>query len=59
MANRLKINNLVVSRLSPEIARYRMFKHARDLGNEDNPDRKRLLEISGTFQRRDGLDNLK
>ena len=59
MAPRLKMNDLEVTRLSPEIARYTMFKHERDEGNEDNPDRKRLLQISATFQRTDGLENLK
>ena len=59
MAARLKMNDLEVTRLSPEIARYTMFKHERDEGNEDNPDRKRLLQISATFQRTDGLENLK
>ena len=41
------------------MVRYRMIHHGRDAGNEVNPDRNKLLERSHTFQRTDGLNNLK
>ena len=39
--------------------RYTMIKHGMDSGNEVNDGRNQLLEVSHTFQRTDGLSNLK
>ena len=76
MSKRLTMNNLEVTRYSPDIARwdrrqcsdvvrfrvmlrYTMIKHGMDSGNEVNDGRNQLLEVSHTFQRTDGLSNLK
>ena len=76
MSRRLTMNNLEVTRYSPDIARwgrrqcshvvrfrvmlrYTMIKHGMDSGNEVNDGRNQLLEVSHTFQRTDGLSNLK
>lgn len=56
MAGRIAFNSLYISRLPPNIARYRMLKHKQQKLNNQ---RYRVLQKGKTRYKSDGLSNLK
>ncbi|XP_076456355.1 uncharacterized protein LOC143290725 [Babylonia areolata] len=59
LMNRLRARGLSVARDPPQIARYDMFRHSRDKGNEQNPARFQLLKSTKRRMHQDGLSSLK
>ncbi|XP_013073727.1 beta-1,4-N-acetylgalactosaminyltransferase bre-4-like [Biomphalaria glabrata] len=58
MASRIRHAGLSITRYPMEIARYRMIKHSKDSGNEQNPQRFALLKTTTQRMATDGLNSL-
>ncbi|CAL1527173.1 unnamed protein product [Lymnaea stagnalis] len=58
MASRIRHKGLKITRYPMEIARYRMIKHSKDSGNEQNPQRFALLKTTSQRIETDGLNSL-
>ncbi|KAH9505558.1 Zinc finger protein containing five transmembrane domains [Bulinus truncatus] len=58
MASRIRHSGLIITRYPMEIARYRMIKHTKDSGNEQNPQRFALLKTTTKRMSKDGLNSL-
>ncbi|XP_059153993.1 beta-1,4-N-acetylgalactosaminyltransferase bre-4-like isoform X2 [Physella acuta] len=59
MATRISHSGLKITRYPMDIARYRMIKHSKDNGNEQNPQRFALLKTTSKRMAYDGLNSLK
>ncbi|OWF43937.1 Beta-1,4-N-acetylgalactosaminyltransferase bre-4 [Mizuhopecten yessoensis] len=56
MFNRIRHNNMSITRYPVDVSRYKMLSHRKELGN---PDRFRLLQGSKKRLQKDGLNSLK
>ncbi|XP_060708701.1 beta-1,4-galactosyltransferase 3-like [Hemiscyllium ocellatum] len=58
LINRVWLSGMSVFRTALHLARYKMVKHSRDKGNEENPKRWNLLTKTSSTWKQTGLNNL-